>query len=138
MTTLRVLVAEESTRKLAALLHADMVGSTALVQTNETVAHQRIQDTLRRFAETIAAHETATLIKSMCTRALSSALKHHAETTFDPCPFECRLDNRCAVTLALVIGMRYDVLYEAVLETFPEKIRCRDERARGDNPTIFT
>ena len=47
---------EEPTRKLAVLLHADVVGSTALVQLNETLAHQRIQDTFRRFSETIAHH----------------------------------------------------------------------------------
>jgi len=41
-------------------MHADIVGSTALVQLNESLAHQRIQDTFRRFSETIAAHsETA-------------------------------------------------------------------------------
>lgn len=49
----RVVVAEEPTRKLAVLLHADVVGSTALVHLNETLAHQRIQDTFRRFSETI-------------------------------------------------------------------------------------
>ncbi len=43
-------------RKLAVLVHADVVGSTALVQLDESLAHQRIQDTFRRFAETIAAH----------------------------------------------------------------------------------
>ena len=43
-------------RKLAVLLHADVVGSTSLVQKNETLAHERIQDTFRRFSETIVAH----------------------------------------------------------------------------------
>lgn len=43
-------------RKLAVLLHADVVDSTALVRLNETVAHQRIQDTFQRFSETIATH----------------------------------------------------------------------------------
>ena len=47
-------LAEQPTRKLAVLLHADVVGSTALVQLNETLAHQRIQDTFRRFSESIA------------------------------------------------------------------------------------
>ena len=42
-------------RKLAVLLHADVVGSTSLVQKNETLAHELIQDTFRRFSETIAA-----------------------------------------------------------------------------------
>ena len=47
---------EEPTRKLAVLLHADVVGSTALVQKNETLAHQRMQDTFRRFSESITSH----------------------------------------------------------------------------------
>jgi adenylate cyclase len=45
-----------SERKLAVLLHADVVGSTALVQLDETLAHQRIQDTFRRFSATIASN----------------------------------------------------------------------------------
>lgn len=44
---------EEPTRKLAVLLHADVIGSTALVQLNETVAHERIRDAFQRFSETI-------------------------------------------------------------------------------------
>ena len=48
---------EGPTRKLAVLLHADVVGSTALVQLNETLAHQRIQDAFRRFSETITSHD---------------------------------------------------------------------------------
>lgn len=42
--------------KLAVILHADVVGSTALVQTDERVAHERIQDAFRRFSETIEAY----------------------------------------------------------------------------------
>ena len=48
---------KEPTRKLAVLLHADIVGSTRLVQLNETVAHQRIQDAFQRFSETITNHD---------------------------------------------------------------------------------
>ena len=44
-------------RKLAVLLHADVVGSTSLVQINETVAHERIQHTFRRFSATIGNHD---------------------------------------------------------------------------------
>ena len=40
-------------RKLAVILHADVVGSTALVQKNETLAHQRIQDAFQQFSELI-------------------------------------------------------------------------------------
>lgn len=44
----------EYSRKLAVLLHADVVSSTALVQKNEAVAHDRIQQVFRRFSETIS------------------------------------------------------------------------------------
>ena len=44
---------EDLTGKLAVILHADVAGSTALVQQDEQVAHERIQDTFRRFSDTI-------------------------------------------------------------------------------------
>lgn len=43
-------------RKLAVLLHADVVDSTLLVQEDETLAHERIQDAFRRFSDSIATH----------------------------------------------------------------------------------
>ena len=51
---------EESSRKLAVLLHADVNSSTALVQLDETVAHDRFQDVFRRFSETINQHNGTT------------------------------------------------------------------------------
>ena len=39
--------------KFAFILHADIAGSTALVQQDEELAHKRIQDTFRRFDKTI-------------------------------------------------------------------------------------
>jgi len=47
---------EEASRKLAVLLHADIVGSTALVQADESLAHHRIQDTFRRCSTVITNH----------------------------------------------------------------------------------
>ena len=47
---------DTASRKLAAILHADVVGSTALVQRNELVAHNRIQDVFRRFSATIESY----------------------------------------------------------------------------------
>jgi adenylate cyclase len=38
-------------RKLAVILHADVVGSTALVQENEVIAHERIQYAFQRFSD---------------------------------------------------------------------------------------
>ncbi len=40
-------------RKLAVILHADVVGSTSLVQKNEALAHERIQSVFQSFAKTI-------------------------------------------------------------------------------------
>ncbi len=44
-------------RKLAVILHADVVGSTKLVQQNETLAHVRIQNAFRRFSDNIEKYE---------------------------------------------------------------------------------
>ena len=43
-------------RKLAVILHADVVGSTALVQQDETLAHHRMRDCFTKFADTIVSH----------------------------------------------------------------------------------
>ena len=47
---------EHPPRKLAVILHADVVGSTTLVHRNETLAHRRIQDVFHRFSETIESY----------------------------------------------------------------------------------
>jgi len=39
--------------KLAVILHADIAGSTAWVQQDEILAHERIQDAFGRFSETV-------------------------------------------------------------------------------------
>ncbi len=44
---------DQLTRKLAVILHADVVGSTALVQQDEALAHQRIQDAFQSLSESI-------------------------------------------------------------------------------------
>jgi TolB-like protein/class 3 adenylate cyclase/Tfp pilus assembly protein PilF len=41
---------------LAVILHADVVGSTALVQKDERVAHERVQNSFRQLSETIAVY----------------------------------------------------------------------------------
>ena len=43
--------------KLAVILHADVAGSTALVQQNEQLAHERIQDAFRRFSDTVKTYQ---------------------------------------------------------------------------------
>jgi TolB-like protein/class 3 adenylate cyclase/Tfp pilus assembly protein PilF len=47
-------------RKLAVILHADVVGSTSLVQKHETLAHKRIQTVFHRFSETINSYSGKT------------------------------------------------------------------------------
>jgi len=47
---------DQLSRKLAVILHADVVGSTTLVQKNETLAHQRIQTVFHHFSETITSY----------------------------------------------------------------------------------
>ena len=50
------LLMNQSTRKLAVILHADVIGSTDLVQRNETLAHERIRDAFKVFSKTIQAY----------------------------------------------------------------------------------
>ena len=45
---------DQLSRKLAVILHADVVGSTALVRKNETIAHERIQSAFINFSEIIS------------------------------------------------------------------------------------
>jgi adenylate cyclase len=47
---------DQLSRKLAVILHADVVGSTSLVQQNETLAHERIHTAFNSFSETIGAY----------------------------------------------------------------------------------
>ena len=42
-----------SRHRLAVIFHADVVGSTALVRRDESIAHDRIQETFRVFSETV-------------------------------------------------------------------------------------
>jgi class 3 adenylate cyclase len=43
--------------KLAVILHADVAGSTELVQQDKELAHERIQDSFRRFHDTIEKYQ---------------------------------------------------------------------------------
>jgi len=43
--------------KLAVILHADIAGSTKLVQQDKQLAHERIQNTFRRFSDTIVKYQ---------------------------------------------------------------------------------
>ena len=47
---------DQLSRKLAVILHADVVGSTALVQKNEVLAHEHIQAAFHKFSEIISSY----------------------------------------------------------------------------------
>ncbi|MEE8288798.1 MAG: adenylate/guanylate cyclase domain-containing protein, partial [Nitrosomonadaceae bacterium] len=47
---------DQLSRKLAVILHADVVGSTSLVQKDEALAHQRIRSVFNGFSETIGSY----------------------------------------------------------------------------------
>ena len=47
---------DQLSRKLAVILHADVVGSTALVQKDEALAHDRIQSAFQQLSEVIDSH----------------------------------------------------------------------------------
>ncbi len=49
-------MSERPSRELVVILHADVVSSTALVQRDEALAHQRIQDGFLRLSNTIEAY----------------------------------------------------------------------------------
>lgn len=51
------MVDQEIPRKLAVLVHADVVESTNLVRRNEAIAHERIRDVFHRFSEMIASYD---------------------------------------------------------------------------------
>lgn len=46
-------MSNSAARKLAVIIHADVVGSTSLVRLDETLAHERILDAFHRFSDTI-------------------------------------------------------------------------------------
>ena len=47
---------DELSGRLAVILHADVIGSTLLVQRDEQLAHRRIQEAFRRFGKTISSY----------------------------------------------------------------------------------
>ena len=47
--------------KLAVILHADIAGSTALVQQDKQLAHERIQDSFRRLSNTVERYQGSVL-----------------------------------------------------------------------------
>ena len=69
--------------QLAVILHADVVGSTALVQKNEALAHERIQAVFHQFSETIKSYggRTREIRGDALVAEFSRAVKLHLKLT---------------------------------------------------------
>jgi adenylate cyclase len=117
---------EGPSRKLAVLVHADVVGSTALVRANETLAHQRIQDTFRRFSETIISHGgTAHEIRgdalvaefSKASDAVSAALAYQAASAVhnEELPDQVRPVIRVGIAMGEVVVADNTITGEGVV-----------------------
>ena len=113
-------VADRSPRKLAVILHADVVGSTALVRINETLAHERIQGTFHRFSKTIdtyggVAHELRgdALVAEFekTSDAVSAALAFQAENS----EFNAALDDDMRPQLRMGISMGEVVIADSTI-----------------------
>jgi adenylate cyclase len=100
--------------KLAVILHADVVGSTGLVRSDEQIAHDRIQDAFRRFSATIVRHEgTAHEIRgdalvaefNRASDAVSAALAFQAENGAhnQELPGEIRPEVRIGIAMGEVV-----------------------------------
>jgi class 3 adenylate cyclase len=103
-------VLEHSARKLAVILHADVVDSTGLVRTDETMAHERIRDAFHRFAKTIDTYGGVTqelrgdaLVAQFerASDAVSAALVFQAQNT----AFNATLDDDLRPRLRTGISM---------------------------------
>ena len=97
-------------RKLAVILHADVVGSTMLVQRNETLAHQRIQAAFGKFSETIKTYAGIThelrgdaLVAEFerASDAIAAALSYQVSNA----EFNTTLDDDIQVQLRIGISM---------------------------------
>jgi adenylate cyclase len=101
---------ERQPRKLAVILHADVVGSTTLVQKNESLAHARIQDAFRRFSSTIEAYNGVThelrgdaLVAEFAraSDAVAAALAFQIENTESNARLEDDLQPRLRIGISL-------------------------------------
>ena len=108
------MAADHTTRKLAVILHADVMGSTALVQRDETIAHERIRDAFERFSQIIQAYggtpqelrgDALLATFSRASDAVSASLSfqngnaHHNETLED----EIRPEVRIGIAIGEVV-----------------------------------
>ena len=97
-------------RKLAVIMHADVVGSTTLVRQHETLAHQRIKDVFVRLSEAIESYGGTThelrgdaLLAEFAraSDAVCAAVVFHSENTTFNASLEDDLQPRLRVGIAM-------------------------------------
>lgn len=104
-------MAAPPSRRLAVILHADVVDSTSLVRLDETLAHQRIRDAFRRLSEIISVHggiaheirgDALVAEFAMASDAISASLLFQSRNT--DWNAELGGDIRPAVRIGIAIG----------------------------------
>jgi adenylate cyclase len=100
--------------RLAVILHADVVGSTALVQRDESLAHNRMQDAFRRFADTITSHEGE--VRELRGDALLAEFKRASDAAAAALSFQQQNQALCdaikdpvvpRIRVGIAMGVRY-------------------------------
>ena len=118
--------ADQLSRKLAVILHADVVDSTGLVRQDETLAHERIQETFQRFSETIESHNgTAHEIRgdalvaefARASDAVSAAVEFQAANVnlTTPLPGDIRPVLRIGIAMGEVVVADHTVTGEGIV-----------------------
>jgi class 3 adenylate cyclase len=106
--------------KLAVIPHADVAGSTALVQQDKELAHERIQDTFQRFSTTIEKYQghvlelrgDALLAEfERASEAVAAALSFQADHAYHL----ARLNDDILPTIRVGIAMGEVVLADATV-----------------------
>ncbi len=94
--------------KLAVILHADVAGSTKLVQQDEHLAHERIQDSFRRFGDTIEKYRGTIL--ELRGDALLAEFERASDAVSATLAFQS--DNTSSRSNSLRLGIRVSPRYE--------------------------
>ena len=107
-------------RRLVIILHADVVGSTALVRQNETIAHERILNAFRRLSQSIESYGGST--KELRGDALVGEFNRASDAVCAAIAFQeknvdlnSRLDNRIQPSLRIGIAMGEVVADESTI-----------------------
>ena len=129
-------MAGRPSRKLAVMLHADVVGSTALVQRDESLAHERIRGAFQRLSGTIESYNghplelrgDALLAEfSRASDAVEASLAFQAENT----RFNSTLEDEIQPTLRIGISLGEVVVADNTVTVSSSWLRVGGGAFRG-------